>query len=135
MNISTENKRLLVDEIKFVLQSMKESKSPIKSIYFFSGIYALLQRIFNTEYDPDLVFAHIIFKMVHDTFSQKILNPDPIIELNNEHFERLYQLSENFYKKIENNEGFDDILKCFAVLSYSVGGNGYYLAHKGILSV
>jgi hypothetical protein len=135
MKISEENKKLIIDEIKIVLKSMKESKSPAKMVFFFSGISGMLQRIFNLEYDPDLVFAHVILKMTHDNFSQKILNPDPVIQLEEKHFDKLCQLSENFCEKIENGQDFVETLKAFTILVYSIGGNGYYLTHKGLLKI
>lgn len=95
----------------------------------------MLQRIFNIEYDPDLVFAHMILKMTHDNFSHKILTPDSVIPLKQEHIDSLYQLSKEFGDRIEKNQSFDDVLRQFAILTYSIGGNGYYLAHKGVLTV
>ncbi len=135
MNISNENKKIIVDEIKFVLKSMKESDKPIKIIYYFSAIYGMLQRIYNIEYNQDLVVAYVIMKMTHDSLRQNILNQDPIIQLDQKHFDNIYQLSEKFCEKIENGQNFDDVLKQFVILTYSISGNGYYLSQKGFLKV
>lgn len=140
MKISPENKKKIIYEIDFILKSMRESKedkNPIKYVYYFSGINAVLYRVFNFEYDPDLVFAHIILKITHDTFRQKIADGDPIIDLSDEHLEKLYSLSETFREVIINNDisFLYKILRDYVVLFYSIGGNGYYLAQKGDLKI
>ncbi len=87
------------------------------------------------EYDSDLVFAHMVLKSTHDTLTQKALNHDPIVQLDQERFDILYRLSETFCEKIEKDENFYDVLKEFSVLTYSTGGNGYYSAYKGVLKI
>ena len=59
MKLSAANKKILVNEIKFSIEKMKETEDPKTRLYFFSAIYGIISRIFNLEFSSDLVIAII----------------------------------------------------------------------------
>lgn len=135
MNLSENNKKIIVDEIKFIMKSMKESSNINEQIYFLSAVHGMLQRIFNIEYNPDLVFAFSILKSVHDTFAANLVNPTSIKYISEDSIDMLFDLLKRFCSSLKNDKPFDDILKRFAILTFSITGNGYYLKHKGMLKI
>jgi len=134
MNISSQNKSLILKEIDFVLEKMAMTKDPLQRLYYFSGVHAVIQRVFNIEYDKDLVFTHML---LNDTYKALMgrLQPEQtsMIPLREEQFDRLEQLVQELAKNIKSNKKLYDTLREFSVLAYSTTGNGHYLFEKGQL--
>jgi hypothetical protein len=139
MNISENYKAIIVNEINFIINKMDESKTAEDKIFYFSAINAVFQRIFNIEYDPDLVFAFIILRDTHNHFSQRLQSIRKQVEttvlLTEEQFSRLSDLTRELSSKIERNENIDDTLKKYVILYYTTTGNGYYLFQKGLIRI
>ena len=139
MNINKNYKDILIKEINFVISKMNESKTAEDKIYYFSAINAMFQRIFNIEYDPDLLYAFIILRDTHKNFLERLLGikkqGDMTIPLTEEQFTRLLDITKELSSKIERNENIDDTLKKYVILYYSTTGNGYYLFQKGLLRI
>ena len=136
MQISDQYRKLLVNEINYAAKTMDECKTLDEKLFYFSAVYGMIQRIINFEYDPDLIFAHKVLSDIHTQFQGAIGalkqgRSMPMIE--DEHVLHLYKLTVEFGKKIKNKKPIEDTLKKFAVLSYSLAGNGYYLYKKGVL--
>jgi len=139
MNISKNYKDIIVNEINFVINRMNESKTAEDKIFYFSAIYGMLQRIFNIEYDQDLLFAFFILRDTHNNFLQRLQGikkqGEMTIPLIEEQFTRLLDITRELSSKIEGNENIDDTLKKYVILSYTTTGNGYYLFQKGLLKI
>ena len=139
MNISDNFKETIVEEIKYVARKMDQSKDVNQKIYFFSGIYSIIQKIFNLEYDSNLIFLHFVVRHTYDAFNGRlqaiIKGGETIIPLHEEHFKKLSQITKELAKKLQKNEDLNDTLKKFAILSYTTTGNGYYLQQKGSLNI
>ena len=76
MDISDNFKKMLVKEINFVVKKMDESSDGFSKLYYFSGIYALLHRIMNLEFNPDLIVAHLVLNTTYKEFRIiKRINP------------------------------------------------------------
>jgi len=128
----------IVKEINLVVDAMKENNDPFKKLYFFSGIHGLINKVFNMEYDPELVWIHHVLSAVHAGFLQRmnaIQQGDQVIVLDELYFEKLIALCKALKDKIAKSDNVDDTLKKFIVLLYATTGNGYYLKHKGLLKI
>ena len=133
MHISDTFKDMIVEEVDFVIQQMQQSANELEKLYYFSGVYALFQRIFNIEYNTNLVYVHFILRSTHETFIQRIKaiqSGDTTVPLCKEQSEKLLELTQELRDKIKDNEDIDETLKRFVVLSFSASGNGYYLWQK-----
>lgn len=139
MSISDNFRDTIVNEINYCIEQMGKNKDFPDKLYYFSGIQGLLQRIFNLEYDSDLVFAFFVFKSTHEAFMNRYAaikkGGDTVVLLFQEQFDELIEGLKDFADKIKNKKNFNSTLKRFVVLLYSTTGNGYYLMQKGLLKV
>jgi len=138
MKMKKDSKETIVKEIDHVVKLMKENADPFRKLYFFSGIHSLINRMFNIEYDPELVCIHHILASVHSGFIQRLdamVKGDPVIILDNSYFDKLIMLCLQLKENISKNEDVNETLKKFSILVYATTGNGYYLKTKGILKI
>lgn len=138
MNIRDNSRDIIVEEINYVVKQMEESSTGEEKLYYFSAVHSIIQRIFNLEYDSDLVYAHFVLNGTYVSFLQRlqaIKQGETLIPLSDEQFEKLISLTKELAKTIEEKKSIDSTLKKFAILSYTTGGNGYYLQQKGLLKI
>lgn len=135
MKISVLHKKKIVSEIKFVVEKMKSEEDPKRKLYYFSAIYGVISRIFNIEFDSDLVFAHMVTNAVYSTINSRLANPDKVIQLPEEIFDKLIAITEELQDVIEKDKNPYEVLKKFSLLGYVTTGNGYYLYKKGIFKI
>jgi hypothetical protein len=139
MNISDNFRELIIKEIKYVVDKMKESLTGDEKLYFFSGVYAIIQRVINFEYDADLIYMHFILHETHTALLGRLQaiqkGGESIILLNEVQFEKLTSITEELGEKLRLNKDINSTLKKFAILSYSTTGNGHYLQQKGLLKI
>lgn len=135
MKISSEKKKLLLDEIRFVLGKMKEQEDPKTKLYYFTAIYGIMHRIFNLEFAPDLIFIHFVLKSTFEQINLKLHDPEKVVGIPDGLFDKLVEATAELLNVIEDNKNPYEVLKRFAVLGYATGGNGYYLYEKGLLKL
>ena len=138
MNISANSRDIIVQEIIYVVNQMEQSSTREEKLFYFSGVSSVIQRIFNLEYNSDLVYAHFILNGTYVSFLQRlqaIKQGETVIPLDEEHFGKLTAITEELAKKIKEKKNIDSTLKKLAILSYATLGNGYYLFQKGLLKI
>ena len=139
MGISDSYRDMIVNEVNFCIEQMEKNNDFREKLFYFSGIQGLLQRIFNLEYDSDLVFAFFVFKSTQEAFMNRYAaikkGGDTVVLLFQEQFDELIEGLKEFADNIKNKKKFNSTLKKFVVLLYSTTGNGYYLMQKGLLKV
>ena len=139
MDIPENLRKELVEEINFVILKIKEEVDLRKRLYFFSGVYSLVNRIFNLSFDPQLVFIHLVLNASYTTINNRInaivMGKDTLIEIPDNLFDKLYDVLEELTQKIRDDEDTYLVLQKFASLAYVTTGNGYYLYQKGILKI
>ena len=135
MNIS-ENYRKRIDFTSQKITKKINGSSDIeRALYYYSGVRALIQRIYNFEYNPHLVFIHFVLNNTFNTiaaFVDQIKKRTTIIPLDIEFFYKLSELLNNLTQRIEKEELTYEVLEKICVLAYSITGNGYYLQQKGV---
>ena len=135
MKITEENKKKLISEIKFVLEKMKEATDPNNKLYYFSAIFGIMNRIYNLESAPDLVFAHFVLVSTHREISARLHDPEKVIELPEGFFDKLYEATAELLDVIEKKKNPYEALRQFVLLGYITTGNGYYLYQKGLIKL
>jgi hypothetical protein len=139
MRISDHFRTILVNEIRYVADKMGQSPTAEEKIYFFSGIYGMIQRMFNIEYDPDLIYAFDILHGTYQAFNARLqamkTGADKVISLHEVQLASLTKLTEELARLIDMRKSIDTILKQFVLLSYTTTGNGHYLLEKGVLKL
>ncbi len=138
MKTSESYRKIIVDEIDYVESMMNKAQDVGEKLYLFSAIHGTIQRVFNLEYDSDLVFMHNILQQTHFSFIQRlqaVKTGDVAVPLLEEQVEGLIAAIKELSEKIRGNNKLDGTLKKFAILAYSTNGNGYYLLRKGLLKI
>ncbi len=62
MKIKDSYKKIIIDEINFAIKKMSSVERASEKLYYFSAIFGAFHRIYNLDYNPDLVFAHFILR-------------------------------------------------------------------------
>jgi len=135
MNLSEKYRKEIIEEIQFIIKKMNESKNIEEALYYYSGTRALIQRIFNLEFDPHLVFIHFLLSNTYPSISglvDSIKKRSTIIPINLDFFHKLSKLLNDLTQCIEKKELTYKVLEKICVLTYSITGNGYYLQQKGV---
>ncbi len=132
-------RKKMVDEMRYALKKMSEEKDERKKLYYFSGTYAVIQRVYNFEYDPQLVFIHHVLEDTYRIISNRVIviaQGDKTVLLADGVIDKLHLYTSSIVDKIERDEdGIYDLLQKIVILGYTTSGNGYYLYDKGIVKI
>lgn len=139
MKMKENHRSLIVEEMEFANKKMNESQDGLEKLYYFSAIFGVLHRIFNTEFNPELLYIHFILRATHEAFQNRlnaiIKGGDTSVKLSDAHFDKLSALSKELCSKIKKKQEVNETLKKFVNLTYSTTGNGHYLMEKGWLKI
>lgn len=135
IQISDNYKKIICDEIRFVINKINESQQYEEKAYYLSGIHNMIWRINNLDFDKHLIFIHFALSHLHREVVNSIeirKQGIPPIRINEEFFKKLIKVLEKLANAIEENNKTYEILENISLLIYSLTGNGYYLQQKGI---
>ena len=135
MKLSENYRKQIIEELQFITEKINVSKDIEESLYYYSGVRALIQRIYNFEYNSHLVFIHFVLNNTFNEiarFVDQIKRRTTIIPLNIDFFLKLSKLLNNLAQCIGKEELTYEVLEKICVLAYSITGNGYYLQQKGV---
>ncbi len=139
MKISRRFREELVQEIQFVVKKIREEQELRRKVFYYSGVYGLVSRIFNLNFDPELVFMHLVLNATYGALKDRanniVLGRDTLIEFPDDLFDKLCDALETLAEEIENDAKTYHTLQKIANLAYVTTGNGYYLYQKGILKI
>lgn len=138
MRLKAEHKREILEDFEYAVRKMREVYTPTEKLFYFSSTYGVLSRIFNSKFDPQLVFMHQVLSSAHSTIMarvQAIRVGDNSIQIAENFFDKLTQAVEEMTNKLKSDKNVYDILEKIAVLSYVTTGNGYYLLQKGTINI
>jgi hypothetical protein len=129
----------LVKELKYVLDQMRSTQNPVDKLYYFTAVYGIANRIFNFEYDPELVFVHDVVQHTYNSINQRLNLIAQRLEggasMPGDVFAKLEACLEKLADKIENDQKTYEVLQEMDQIAYSTSGNGYYLYKKGTLKI
>jgi len=135
MKISDSYRKTIIDEINYAVKMINKTENAEERLYFFSSIHGVINRVFNFEFDLELVSIHFILQSTHNALLQRIQamkGGETIIPVYEQHFKSLTSACKELAKKIKSDEDISPTLQKFILLIYSTTGNGYYLLQKGI---
>ncbi len=135
MDLSKENKKIIYDEIKFVVDILKGNEDIDEILYFLSALHPMIKRIFNIEFNKHLVFMNFVlgncFGVITTAVTIVKQEKQPII-INLDFFHKYYKLLEELAEAFIEDKLVYEILEKLSLLVYSISGNGYYLQQKGV---
>ena len=139
MELSDNSRTIIADEFKYVTKKIREEQDIAQKLYFFSGSYALIQRIFNLEYDSSLILVHDVlqstYMAINGRLNSIISGEEKVIKLPEELFSSLAKAVDDLGDAILNKRDSSESLQKIATISFVTTGNGYYLYQKGILKI
>jgi hypothetical protein len=135
MKISKKNKEVIIKEMEYAISKMRSESEEKNKLYYFSATYGVLQRVFNIEYDDDLLFIHFVLNSTYNGINVRLQNPDPVIKIPENFFSRLEDITEELVEALKSNLSIYEHLKKIVLLGYVTIGNGYYLYQKGLLKI
>ncbi len=136
MKLSKKFKQLLIEEIELVQKKMESSSSPQEAMYYFSAIPGVVQRVFNFEYNSDLVHLWIVTNPISNILGQKFSQPSiPWDQSGPVQLNKIVELVSRLLSTLKEDGDISGLCRDFAVLEYSTNGNGTYLYNKGLLKL
>ncbi|NOX34722.1 MAG: hypothetical protein GXP56_13490 [Deltaproteobacteria bacterium] len=138
MKLSKEYKIKIEQEFDFVIKKMLESENPDQMMYYFSGIYGLLQRILNFEYSDELLFTYfIIERSCKDIANQlsALRQGSPVPTFHKNFGSKLIEVTKELRDSFFNSKHRVESLKKLIVLAYTCTGNGFYLTEKNTIEI
>jgi len=141
MKISKQYKKIIIEEFYNVVKKMKQSNDLTEKMFFFSATYAVINRVFNIEFNPTLIFIHMVLNNAYTAIIGRIeaetRGQSIAIKIPKEFFNILEEAIidiANSINKDNKNELFETLQK-ITNLSYLTTGNGYYLFTQGKLTI
>ena len=138
MKLKAEHKKMILEEFGYAARTMREVKTFDEKLFYFSSTFGVLSRVFNADFDSQLVIMHLILANAHATFLarvQAMRAGDSTIVLSEDFFENLTNMVDDLIKRVTTGKDTYDVLEKIAVLTYATTGNGYYLFRKGVLAI
>ena len=138
MKLSKENKKILNDEFEFVIKKMESSENPDQMLYYFTGIYTMIQRLLNLEFSEELLFTHFVLEKVYADIMGRIRalkSGQTVIQFHEDFGGKLIEYVKDLKTGFNNSKQRIEILSKMVTLTYSTSGNGYYLTQKGMIDI
>ena len=134
MKLSSEHKKLILEEFDFAIQKMKESQTQDQKLFYFSSTYGVLSRIFNIEFDSELVLIHAVLNNAYTNMLARfkaIKAGEVAVTFPANYFDKLIDCTEELADKIKKDSSLYDTLIKISLLTFVTTGNGAYLLAKG----
>lgn len=135
MKISSDNKKILVNEIDFVISQMEKEENPEIKMYYYSATFTMMQRILNIEYDSHLEYIDLVvsgaYSMIQDRLNRMKVGEQVIVLIPD-----FFVLLEGYLKELRDCINSDKdaykTLEKILLLANLTTGNGYYRYQKGM---
>ena len=138
MKLKAEHKKAVMEELEYAARMMREVQTLDEKLFYFSSTYGVLSKVFNTEFNSQLVFMHLVLTTSHATILARIQAMragDNTIMLKEDFFEKLANTVDELINQIKSGKDVYNVLEKIAVLTYTTTGNGYYLLRKGAFNI
>ena len=128
----------LVSELRRVEKYIRNEQDLEKKIYLFSAAYGITSRTLRYAFSKDVLLADVVLNTAYNILLdryKRIRVGERIIEITDEHFERLCDALKELAKKFENEESIQKPLEDIITVAFSLTGPGNYLKFKGELKL
>ena len=92
MAIRDEFRKLIVKEINYVINKINKEGSIESKLYYFTGVHGIMQRLFNIDFDEELLIAHFVLNATYSTLNQRLIsikNREAAVPLEEEQLRKL----------------------------------------------
>ena len=129
MKISDDLKKRLLAEIDFCIAKIKEEENTRKKLYYFSGVYGVVERIMRMDFDPQLLLVHAALNICYNSIMGLVESRergDIAREIPENLSERLLEYLGELRMEIAEDQDTYKTLEKFMSLAYQTTGPGYY---------
>ena len=138
MKLKEEYRKLIVEDFAFAAKMMKEKLPYDARLFYFSGTWGVVSRIFNLSFDPELVFIHSVLNGAYNVILARLAaarGGETSVILPDDYFDTLANYVEQLAQRIKDNKKAYDILEKISLLAFATTGNGFYLLQKGAFKI
>lgn len=138
MKLSSEHKKIILEEFDFAVKKMKESQTQDQKLFYFSSTYGVLSRIFNINFDSELVFIHAVLNNAYTNMLGRfkaIKSGETSVTFPADFFEKLTCCIEELAERIKKDSSLYNTLIKISLLTFVTTGNGAYLLEKGSFKI
>jgi hypothetical protein len=137
IQISMENKKKLIEELKFISNKFENEHTLKGKSFYLSAVHPLLNRIINLEFDDELMLLNFVFQGLHGIFDNLIIKIEQgiekIITIPEEFLPELTKLLNEIANAIEKKKDLYPYAQRASLFAQVLTGNGFYLYQKGVL--
>jgi len=129
LKIPEDFKRYILKEFDFTARKMKEEKDPSMKLYYFSALYAALERYMRYSLDPQVLLVHAVLQLCYSTLKgrlDQIARGDTTIDMPPEFSVKLVEYALELRDEIAAEKDTYVTLEKFVHLAYQTTGAGYY---------
>jgi len=126
---------LLVKELNYVSEQMLKNVNPDTKLYYYSAAYGIVLRIYNLEYNPELLFIQHILNTTYNTLYQQFKSQELSFDIPEGIPDKIAILLKELSNNIKNDKDIYLPLQKITNLVYISTGNGYYLYKKGLIEL
>lgn len=135
MRVSEENRKRLVEELRYITDRINKETDLRKKLYFFANVAATIRSVLDFEYDPQLIFAEFVFEVssnvIGATLEDNLSGKDTSISLIPQLFDQLSLSIEELVVDFEEGQDTYKALQRVVELAHTTTARGYYLYTKG----
>jgi len=140
MEIQQNLREYIAAEFHRVSKGIKDQILDLPAmVYNFSACQSAINRVFNIEFDTELVLLHIVFSGCHGAINNRVAmlnqNAERQVQFPPQFSEKLSGIIEEFALRFDENRDVLDLLPSLTTLCYVVTGNGYFLYQTGRLKI
>ena len=122
-------KEILLSELDFVIERIHQESLIRRKLYFFSGIFAAVERVMRISYDSQLVLLHMALSICHNNILSLVSNRergDVAVEIPANISETLEALLSELRDRIQKNDDLYVTVDKIVSFAYLCTGGGYY---------
>jgi len=129
LKIPDDLKKRLLDEFDFCIQKIQEEEHVRKKLYYFSGIYGVVERIMRFHFDPQLIMVHAVLSVCYGSLMGLVdsrKRGDIAREMPTNLSETLVEYLTELRHALSQDKDTYKILEKFIALGFRASGPGYY---------
>jgi len=132
MHVPEPIRKRLHSEFVFAADSMAATLDLPEKLYFFTALFAEVNRAMNQHWDAELALIHLVLSGAHRDMLGRVSQASPVPrELPGAITRVAGDLAQLFESPRQDTAKIHELLARVAEIAYTATGNGYYLYLKG----
>ncbi len=137
MELSERYRDIIAEELTIIGRQMNDEPDILRKLFYFSGSYGLMQRVFNLEYHSEVVLMftilHEAYKLINTNITNTVKGQEAVIQVPVTLLDKLANQTIKLGEAIKNDTDIISVLSSISAIGFVSTGNGYYLYKIGKL--